>query len=325
MSYYVRKAMDMYLSGQVYGSIQWGAIAGLFDYDELTTADIDYIMEKVNSCDRGPRQLGNYEPISIKVIEHPLVTFEMIKKYFDLYVAPMNNWDIFRNPNITTAIVEKHLDSYLWVWDESYMLQDISMEFVTRHLDKILLDLNYYFSNLASQGNITIEDILGTPDLPWDLSQFTENKNATLEVIARHPEFPWSSDLILNNPNITLDSLVECRFLDSIELDFSKLFNSLEANDENAQKVLKLPTRYHTGDSYIHYYMRKNLYTIEYLNPDDITVEMFTNVSVTRINQKVAKFIEETRVATEDVVEKNIGLDEFTNHGLAQKIAEYVA
>ena len=109
-----------------------------------------------------------------------------------------------------------------WNWEKLSRNPNITMEFVSHHLDK-----PWIWKYLSSNPGIKMEDISQHMDKPWNWLYLSINPNITMEDVLNHPEIRWNWILLSRNPNITMEFISQHLnpSLSDDEIDSSEAWN----------------------------------------------------------------------------------------------------
>jgi hypothetical protein len=50
--------------------------------------------------------------------------------------------------------------------------------------------------------NVTMADVIGNPDKPWNWDLLSYNRNITMEDVIANPDKPWNYSYLCNNPSL---------------------------------------------------------------------------------------------------------------------------
>jgi hypothetical protein len=103
--------------------------------------------------------------------QHKCITMEHIENTLNDKKYRWSWTDIRRNPNLTTAFVMKYKDKFLKK-DISNCI-DLTPDFIREHAFLFKWD----WKVISKHQNITIDDIIANPDMPWIWSVVLENPN----------------------------------------------------------------------------------------------------------------------------------------------------
>jgi hypothetical protein len=105
--------------------------------------------------------------------------------------TPYLEWDwrcVSSNPNITWKTVEMYPDI---PWDHTLLIRNdaISWNYIQTRLFEGIQPSDWAW--ISSRCDVTIDDVLSTPEYPWSHMFLTINPNMTKRVIENHPEIQW--------------------------------------------------------------------------------------------------------------------------------------
>lgn len=134
-------------------------------------------------------------------------------------------------------------------WNLNHLVNNTKMsyEFIKEHpeLDAIndrvpfevaITDVARYkpYFTRCDDKNLTQENILSNPELPWDMENLMKHPIVTWEFIQNTPQFDWVPEYFSNNPNITIKIICENPDVDWIYGDISMsesiTMDDIEAN-----------------------------------------------------------------------------------------------
>lgn len=121
---------------------------------------------------------------------------ENIQRYHRRYEETNNNRitleDVLHQPNKSTRFCRQNI---------------VTMDIILNTPQIKWSSSDYYM--LASNPNITWEDICNNPNIKWNYTALSHNPNITWDIICENPDKPWNyTDMLNYNINITADIVI---------------------------------------------------------------------------------------------------------------------
>lgn len=118
-----------------------------------------------------------------------------VKKYSYLL-----NWDeLSRNPNISFEIFLENIDKYPWNYKMMLSNRNITLDHIIRNP---LQQTDWCIKNSIKNPNTTLNFILKTPELNWDIHDYIMNPNACVEeIMEKAPGMIDSMNVFFLHPN----------------------------------------------------------------------------------------------------------------------------
>lgn len=113
-----------------------------------------------------------------------------------------------------------------WKWDEISCNQNLTIDFLLNHLDKLDNPYNIHnecvWKTISMNPGINYEDYLNNKSLPWDIKCISKNPNITMDIIL-NSNIIWDIRYLCYNPNITLNFL--CNNIQNFSASYIYIFD----------------------------------------------------------------------------------------------------
>jgi hypothetical protein len=138
------------------------------------------------------------------LVYHPNLTLDIIR---DTMGTVQWNWDnLSRNPNVTPAFVEEHIDKP-WNWERLSWNLPLNNRFMARHAGE-----NWDVRGLSWNPTLPMEYVIEHPELDWDISGISATSKWICHFLERFPDGlsnhngkkHWRWHKLLTNKNLTL-------------------------------------------------------------------------------------------------------------------------
>ena len=128
------------------------------------------------------------------LIANPVITLEMLE---ELVLKNVDPNEVSMNPNITMEFVKKHMN---------YLHMQIVSENKAITIDDVRnnMDVNWCWSSICKNPNISEEVVDKFPDLPWDWYYgVSEIPNLSFKFITKNANRNWNWDSVCKNSKLT--------------------------------------------------------------------------------------------------------------------------
>ena len=165
----------------------------------------------------------NFYELSI----HPSVDFKLIKDNLD------KNWafEFFckSNPNINIDIyLMSKIHSPTFPWKKKFLVQNKNFYWK----DIVQSDLCEEKQHYANNPNITLNEVLQNPQVPWEWTRISRNVYITLELLQENRDLPWDFYWLSENPKTTWEMVYAFQ---NKNWDFDYLFRNLPIGDKEIE------------------------------------------------------------------------------------------
>ena len=125
-------------------------------------------------------------------------------------------YNLSYHPDLTIDFIIKNMN-LKWNWEIVYnrfgnphkyiKLNNIDVLSNVITISEIVDNVDWNWSNLSKNKNITLNYIDSNLHLPWNWNTLSENQNITIEFIVKHIKKPFNWNLLSKHPNITMDHI----------------------------------------------------------------------------------------------------------------------
>jgi hypothetical protein len=141
----------------------------------------------------------------IYILSRKEISWNFFEKYFDVLIRKYDDFIelISHHVNVTIDILENYDINWDYTWVS--LNPNITIDYVLNNLDKTW---DWYF--LTIHPNISFIDIKNNFNLPWKINELSSsNKVKFSDILSTINEIKWNFKYVSFNPNITNNSIIE--------------------------------------------------------------------------------------------------------------------
>ena len=129
--------------------------------------------------------------------------WEFYLKYRSVFIDSPMIEHLSSHKCVTIDILNKYKDDINWDWTGVSYNPNITWEFIIENLDK-----DWEWTLLSCHNNISIDIILDNPEFYWNYDMLSYSYKVNFNVIKNNTHIDWNNKNLGYNPNISIDHII---------------------------------------------------------------------------------------------------------------------